>query len=192
MEKPHWTWRYARIQWWKRIMRPMVRSPHPPEYQARASFWGLVVNFTPSIGFQLPMVAAIWAISRTLRKEWDFNFPLAFAWTWITNPATAAPLYYLFLVTGRFMLGEWDNPNMDFEAFRNLFGEVFREGGAETSWWQVMLDQMTQLWHHFGFPMVVGSLPWALFGGWVGYVWTLRFLKAYHARRARMSNQTSL
>lgn len=51
-----------------------------------------------------------------------FNFPVAFAVTWVVNPFTVIPLYYGYYVAGCFLLG--DSPSMGMEGFREIMAPV--------------------------------------------------------------------
>ena len=92
----------------RRIIAPMVANRNLPGHSARGSAFGLFISFTPTVGIQMPLVFILWVLTRWFKKEWDFSLPIAIAWTWVSNVATMVPLYYLFLVTGRIMLGRWD------------------------------------------------------------------------------------
>jgi uncharacterized protein (DUF2062 family) len=90
-----------------RLVVPLMRSRHTPEYSARGTAIGLAWAFTPTVGIQMPLVLVTWLIARRFPR-WDFSLLLGLAWTWTTNVFTALPCYYLFYVTGRTMLGRWD------------------------------------------------------------------------------------
>ena len=57
--------------------------------------------------------------------------------------------------------------------------------GVGAGWIETFWLKPYNLFANFGVPMFVGSLPWALLGGWLGYVWTLRLIQRLPARRAR-------
>lgn len=165
-----------------RLIVPLMRSRHSPEHAARGSFVGLFWAFTPSVGIQMPLVLITWVFARRSPK-WDFNLVLAIAWTWVTNAFTALPCYYVFYLTGQVMFGRW-NRLSGFDSFRLMWSDIFT---AEQS----MLDQVQALARvlilDWGITMLVGSLPWAFFLGWLGYRYSLKFVHAYrHARAERM------
>ncbi|HKJ89274.1 MAG TPA: DUF2062 domain-containing protein [Gammaproteobacteria bacterium] len=66
---------------------------------ARGVGVGLFIGLTPTVGFQIPLLAALCV---TLRA----SFPAAFLVSWISNPLTAAPLYYVFNRVGEAVFGE--------------------------------------------------------------------------------------
>lgn len=65
-----------------------------PEAIARGVFVGLFVGLTPTVGGQtLLMILGCMALRG--------NFPSAFAVSWVSNPFTVAPLYWLFHGLGK-------------------------------------------------------------------------------------------
>jgi|GEM_PF-295562 len=163
-----------------RLVIPVLRARHPPAYTARGVSVGLALAMTPTIGVQMPMVFLAWLAVRRFRRDWDFSLLVALAWTWFSNLLTFPPLYYLFLVTGRLMLGRWD-PTKDYETFTaRLDAALYVEAG----WLETLWGHIHNLFEQFGLPMFVGCLPWAILSGWIGYVWTLRYLRRRAARRA--------
>jgi uncharacterized protein (DUF2062 family) len=168
-----------------RLVVPMMRSRHTPEHAARGSCVGLFWAFTPSVGIQMPLVLVSWAIARRFPK-WDFNLVLAIAWTWVTNAFTALPCYYVFYLTGQVMFGHWGRLS-GFDSFRLMWNDIFT---AEQSFVEQLEALARVLILDWGITMLVGSLPWALLTGWLGYRYTLKFVRAYrHARHERMKRR---
>ncbi len=118
-----------------RLLIPILRSRHPPEYTARGVSVGLAVALTPTIGVQMPVVFMLWIGVRRLRPAWDFNLLVALAWIWLTNVVTMPLIYYLFLVTGRDLLGRWEKIR-DLSTFNERFSGALDTGagGLETLW----------------------------------------------------------
>jgi uncharacterized protein (DUF2062 family) len=127
----------------------------------------------------MPAVFLFWVLTHYLRPAWEFNLVVALAWTWLTNVFTMAPVYYIFLVTGRIMLGRWDKLR-GFDAFHEKLNAslAIEAGPLDTLW-----IYMVKLFEQFGLPMWVGSVPWALFFGWIGYRWSLRLVVRVRTRR---------
>ncbi|MBF0137247.1 MAG: DUF2062 domain-containing protein [Magnetococcus sp. DMHC-1] len=177
-------WRWVVVQTKRHLIRYMLRSRHPPGYSARAAFVGLFVNFTPTVGFQVPLVVGIWSLARILGQRWHFNLPLACAWTLLTNLATMGPLYYLFLRTGRLMLGQTEATH----GFASFVAQLNTTSPTDLGW----LDSMLFYWHlvvdTFGLPLLIGSLPWALLTAILGYVWTMRFM-SYRQKQRHLKNR---
>ena len=168
----------------RKLVSPLTRNRKPPEYTARGAAVGLMVAFTPTIGVQMPLVSLIWIALRYLRPEWSFNLLAGLAWTWVTNIFTLAPTYYLFLVTGRILMGRWDRL-AGFETFRaKLEANLAMDAGPVEGLWIYMVT----LFEQFGLPMWIGSMPWALLSAWLGYHWSLRLVIKIRSRRALRSN----
>ena len=164
-----------------KLVVPLHRSKHPPEYTARGVFFGLLIALTPTVGIQMPIVFGIWLLVRRLRPSADFSLVVALAWTWVTNVATAPPLYYLYIVSGRIMLGHWDNLQ-GYDVFAERLAQTMPQdaGWLETAWLYVV-----NLFDIFGVPLFVGCLPWMVFGAWAGYVWSLGLLTRLRLARER-------
>jgi uncharacterized protein (DUF2062 family) len=155
-----------------RLIIPILRGKTPPHHTARGVLVGIVCAMTPLVGIQMAMVAAVWGVQRVVAPDWRFNVVVAMGWTWITNVFTLPPIYYIFLVTGRLMLGRWEE-SLGFSAFAEKLEEILSLGGGGlTAAWEITVA-MVELW---GLPMFLGCLPWAVVCGWIGYVWSLRFV----------------
>ncbi|MDH3703197.1 MAG: DUF2062 domain-containing protein [Alphaproteobacteria bacterium] len=163
-----------------RLIVPILRGKHSPEYTARGVFVGLFAAMTPTVGVQMPIVFTIWIVTRTLRPSWDFNVIVGMAWTWVTNIFTLAPIYYVFLVTGRIMLGHWDSLG-GYDDFARMLAELLR---TDVGWLETMWIYVVGIFEVWGVPMFLGSIPWALLCGWLGYRWSLRLILRFRARRA--------
>ena len=163
-----------------RLLVPILRRREPPVIPARGVMVGVICALNPFVGAQMLIVSAVWAIQRILAPDWKFSVVAALAWTWITNVLTLPFFYYVFLVTGRLMLGQWDQL-LGFETFRVELQTILdgQEAGLSKIW--NVTEALITLW---GIPMFIGSVPWAVLGGWLGYSWSLRFIARYR-RRAR-------
>lgn len=176
--------RWARLRRWVhyKLMIPIKRSHHPPEHTARGSLVGLAWAFTPSIGLQMLLVIATWIVARRLFR-WDFNVIVGVAWTWTTNALTMLPSYYAFYVTGQVMLGQWHDL-AGYQSFLALWQSTAgpADEGTDLAATASLYGEVLLGW---GVAMVVGCIPWAVLTGWVGYVWTLRFVRRHHEAKAR-------
>ena len=93
--------------------------------------WGL----TPTVGIQVIGVSLTWFVGRRA-FNWDFNYLIALTWTIVTNPLTFLPLYYVFYVTGKFMLGGGgDNGLTGYQAFVGVWDQTFE---PDTGWFEVV------------------------------------------------------
>lgn len=172
---------------WQRLLRitryrlviPLMRSRQSPEHNARGTMIGLFWAFTPSVGIQMPLVLLTWIVARRVFR-WDFNLVLGLAWTWVTNAFTALPCYYLFYLTGQILFGHWSRLS-GFDGFAAQWHAAFVPG--ESIHDQVLsLGQMLLM--DWGITMLVGSLPWGILFGAIGYRYSLRFTRAYRRARA--------
>lgn len=156
-----------------------MRGQHAPEYTARGTAIGLLFAFTPTVGVQMPMVFLLWVLIRFLRPAWEFNMVVALAWTWATNVFTVAPIYYVFLVAGHFMLGRW-NKLRDFDVFQQkIDASLASDAGPLQTLWIYMVS----LFEQFSVPLWLGCIPWALLLAWIGYRWSLRLVINIRSRR---------
>lgn len=107
---------------------------------ARGLAVGLFFGLTPTIGFQTPLVLPSCLLLRA-------NFPIAFMATWVSNPLTAAPLYFAFHWVGESMIGQ----------------TVMSESTTATHpWLSLFADESLQ--------MAIGSLAFALPAAGAGYL----------------------
>lgn len=164
-----------------RLVIPIKRSPHPPEHTARGVMIGLMWGLTPSVGAQMIFCLITWVIARRFFK-WDFSLIVSLAWTWTTNVITLVPAYYLFFITGQLMLGKFDDLSGygDFAAaWANAIQDQTHATFWESAWFYTVL-----LFKGWGVPMLIGCIPWSIFGGWMGYTWSLRFIRRHRRRKA--------
>ena len=172
------TTRFRRLILYRLIM-PVLRAKTPPEYTARSVLFGMLVAMTPTVGVQMPIVFLIWLPIRYLRPQWNFNVVVAMAWTWVTNVFTLGPIYYVFLVTGRLMLGAEGGLTGYDEFAAMLQKSLDTDAGIVESLWIYTVD-LFRIW---GVPMFVGSIPWAILASWLSYRWSLRLVNRFRRRR---------
>ena len=170
-----------------RLIIPMLRSRHTPEFTARGVMVGLVWAFTPTVGMQMPLVFATWLVCKRFLR-WDFSLIQGLAWTWVTNAFTVLPCYYLFLVTGQMLRGRWSDLS-GYDSFALLFHAVFRD---DLTFEETLRTMARVLLVDWGAALAIGALPWAAFMGWLGYRLSLRFVIAYrHARERRAAKRAA-
>ncbi|MAH85046.1 MAG: hypothetical protein CBB68_12430 [Rhodospirillaceae bacterium TMED8] len=161
-------WRMMRL----RVIMPMLRARHSPEFTARGVAIGIGFGLTPTVGIQIPIVIGIWAIIRAIAPRWRFNLIASLAWVWLSNVFTFVPLYYAFLVTGRVIMGE-SNALPGYTTFGE---ELTAAMNVDSDGISALGQQLSNLFNLYGAPMLVGCLPWAVIGAWGGYIWTNAFL----------------
>lgn len=162
-----------------RFLVPLKRAPHPPEWAARGTLIGMIWGLTPTVGIQVVGVFATWIAARRLFK-WDFSLLIGTAWTGITNVLTAIPIYYTFFVTGQMMLGRWSGlPG--YRDFRLQWHEAATPDldliGQIEAWAKLIVAD-------WGLTMLIGSLPYTIVFGILGYILTYRFVVRYRKARA--------
>ena len=162
-----------------RFIIPLKRNPHPPEYSAVGILVGIFWGLTPTVGIQLAMVLATWVIGGRIFR-WKFSLLVACAWTAISNPLTAIPMYYVFYVTGQLMLGRWDDV-AGYQGFVALFSATF---AWEAGVLELAGATLTVIVADWGLAMLIGSLPYAALGATLGYALGLRFIIRYRAAKA--------
>jgi uncharacterized protein len=158
-----------------RLLIPLFRSPHPPEYTARGVATGVFWGLTPLVGIQSIIIGVQWIIGRRLR--WEFSLIQGLAWTWVSNVFTMLPLYYLFYVTGMLLLGGHEDA-IGYHAFLALWRKA-APGEVE----QHLLAQIVGSMRVLGLPLFIGCLPWAPLGAWVSYAWSYRIVDRRRRRR---------
>ena len=147
---------------------------------------GFVWAMLPFFGIQMGLVFLTWLATRGLFK-WNFSLVNGLAWTWVTNVFTIIPAYYLFYITGQFMLGSHDDIS-GYGAFTDLLRTVMDwEGGA----WQTLVSSIDGALTTLGLPILVGSIPWAIASGWLGYKLSLQFVINHRKRRDRRRNRVA-
>ena len=106
-----------------RLLVPILRSNLPPVETARGVAVGLVSAMNPFVGIQMALVGAFWVFPKLVLPNWRFNLIAALAWTWATNIFTV-PIVYMFLITGRLMLGRWEE-FLGFDEFAQRLEDFF-------------------------------------------------------------------
>lgn len=170
----HRIWRLIKL----RLLVPLMRSQHPPEYTAWGTAVGLAWAFTPTPGIQMLVVLLTWAIGRSF--HWHFSLVLAAAWTWASNIFTGPPVLYLSYVTGQVILGRWDNIT-GYHSFVRLWENAF---SAELPLHMALLTALKMMIRDWGLAIWLGCLPWCALLGVLGYHWSLRFVIGHRRRKA--------
>jgi len=161
-----------------RLVIPLKRSRHPPEYTARGVAIGLFWAFTPLVGIQMPIIFAFWIATRSTRNL-NFNLIAALAWTWVTNIFTVWPVYYTFYVTGRIMLGQWDL-DLGYDRVVESLKAAFM---THDGYFESIAASISAIAKDQGLPLVLGSIPYAVGTAWAGYAWSRAFLDRWRLRR---------
>jgi uncharacterized protein len=159
-----------------RLIIPLFRSPHPPEYTARGVAVGVFLGLTPLVGVQSFIIAGLWLLAR--RFTWEFSLLQGLAWSFVSNVFTMLPLYYLFYLTGMLLLGDAQQA-AGYEAFLGLWQREAGDGPEPH-----IIRQIASSFRVLGVPALLGCLPWAIGGAWIGYAWSYRIAARRQRKRA--------
>ncbi|MDH4225508.1 MAG: DUF2062 domain-containing protein [Deltaproteobacteria bacterium] len=168
------------------LILPFQQSNASISHAAWGASIGMLVAFTPTVGIQMYISGTIWVVCRYIFR-FHFNLPIALAMVWITNPITMGPIYFGFLVTGEWMLETYHgtpHQPLNYAYFKEIIAAV--DSGASASWGKKLVDGFAALFWQFGWPMVVGSVLWAVPLALITYPTTFYALYRYRVRLARM------
>ncbi len=178
-----WIERLSRTVY-EHLIAPFLRTHDALPKVAWGAAIGMFVGLTPTVGVQMYIVTAIWALCRIVFR-FRFNLKIGVAMVWITNPITTVPFYYLFLRTGDLLLellGRAAVP-VSFAAFSAEVQAL--AAGQPMGWLQWLVYATEVLLVEYGWPMFFGSLAWAIPGSLISYPFTLVFLGRYRRYMAR-------
>ncbi len=161
-----------------RLVIPVMRSRHTPEYTARGVMVGTGIAMTPVVGIQMGIVFIVWLCARGL-FGWRFSLIHGLIWTWISNVFTLLPLYYLFFVTGQVMFGRFE----DLTGSAHFIEIWTRTFTADAGFAETLETWLRLLAIDWGLSMLVGSIPWAILSGWLAYIWSLALIRHRRARQ---------
>lgn len=184
MRPPFNFWqRFGRLIHYKLII-PLLRSQHPPEFTARGVMVGVFWAFTPLIGVQMYLVGLTWLCARLLPK-YSFNLLIALAWTWVTNVLTIVPMYYTFYITGQALLGNFGSIS-GYDNFVVAWRAALEADGLV----EPLITYLQVVATEQGLPLAIGWIPYAFGLGWLGYRWSLKYvISRRHARAARIARK---
>lgn len=151
----------------------MLRSRQSPEHTARGIALGVFWALTPTVGVQSALLLGAWGALRA--AGWPASLVQTVAWTWVNNPVTMVPLYYLFYVTGQLLLGRWADLT-GYSAFATVWREAMY-GSAS------LADRLLTAVEVLGWPTLLGCVPWAVTGAVVSYRLSLGYLRRRATRR---------
>jgi len=155
-----------------KLIIPMKKERNNPQYSAWGTAVGLFCGFTPVVG-QMNIVLLIWLVARFFK--FHFSLPIGIAWTWISNSFTNIPLFYLYYITGSFIMGQ------EIGGYSEFIG--FFENG--------IMEGVKQIFIFWGKPILLGSFILMIFFSVTGYFISYRYacrLRDKHAAR-KMQNR---
>ena len=166
-----------------RLVVPLKRSVQDPVILARGVLVGMMWAMTPLVGIQMTTVLITWMIAKKL--NWSFSLPIAIAFTWVTNVFTMVPVYYVFYVTGKLMMGDWHNIT-GWDSVKNIVETTFF---SDYTMWESIVLFGKMLLKDWGLAMALGCIPWSIGCGWISYRWSLKFLRMWQEKRSKAAEK---
>ncbi len=166
-----------------RLVVPLKRSVQDPVILARGVLVGMMWAMTPLVGIQMTTVLITWIIAKKL--NWSFSLPIAIAFTWVTNVFTMVPVYYVFYVTGKLMMGDWHNIT-GWDSVKNIVETTFF---SDYTMWESIVLFGKMLLKDWGLAMALGCIPWSIGLGWISYRWSLKFLRMWQEKRSKAAEK---
>jgi uncharacterized protein (DUF2062 family) len=157
---------------------------------------GMYIALLPIVGIQMYVAATLWVFCRYALR-FRFNLPIAIAMVWLTNPVTVIPIYFVYLKTGDWaldVLRAYKNEFADlgepitYEQFRDAFAQISEQPGLSLR--DRVVEGTILLFRGFGWPILVGSLFYAVPLGILSYPFTAFALHAYRKRLAEVEGLT--
>ncbi|MBF0279295.1 MAG: DUF2062 domain-containing protein [SAR324 cluster bacterium] len=169
---------------YEHLILPIINSVAPIKQVCWGGSIGLFVGLTPTMGIQMYIVAAIWAVCWYVFR-FRFYLPVGVALVWISNPITFLPLYYIFLMIGNtfFQLMQWPIVSLDWQTFHQKFQKM-----SDESIWKIIEEGSHLLLIDLGLPMLVGSFFVAIPSAVIFYFATGALLTRYRKFKASQAN----
>jgi uncharacterized protein (DUF2062 family) len=147
----------------RRVVAPLLRTDAPLGQVAWGAGVGMFIALLPIVG-QLYVLPTVWAACRYLLGR-AFHLPVAYGMVLLINPPLKILTFYLYLVSGAALLTLLGDPGMQggFAEFKSV---LFGESG---DWLANSPRAAGVALRHFGLPIVVGGILWALVGGVLAY-----------------------
>lgn len=145
---------------------------------ARGAAIGIFLGLTPLVGVQMYMTGITWLVCRYVFR-FHFNATIAVAMVWITNPITTPPIYYLYLITGQLvqsLLGHEVIP-ITYAAFQHQLNLLTH--GANLGFFEYIFYATWVLMENYGWPLVMGSMIYAIPFSLITHPATIKFLGKY-------------
>lgn len=181
-----------------KLLRLLFYSSDGPNKVAMGAAFGLFWGLTPTVGVQITGLGLQAAITYLLNK-WtrgalsflDFSLPLSIALTWISNPFTMLPLYFLYYYIGALVLpgyaamgwSEFSALLLPLTEVSGMLGSLGHLGEYFADLGQLLLSIGDQVL----IPLIFGSLLMAIPISCGGYVWIRHVVsKKMREKQARL------
>jgi len=156
------------------VFKWLVRLRRSPRAIAGGFTLGMFIAFTPTIGFQIPLVILLATLL-------NMNRPAAILSVWVTNAATMAPIYtFNYWVGSLFLSGP---PVSEvYNAFMNVAAEV-----VKIDIWEVydQFKTMVALGTEIIGPLVLGSVIVGLVAAVLTYLLSITLIHTFLRRRQK-------
>jgi uncharacterized protein (DUF2062 family) len=168
----------------QQLLRPAVRFvkfrilhvDDTPERIARGVAVGLVVAFSPFLGFHM-------IIALTMAALLKANKALAVAMVWLSNPLTLLPVYLPAYMVGRLLVG-WVHPASRIEPAQvdDLLSSIFSLSAFITrahtgAFWK----EVGMVFGKIGLEVTVGGFVLGMLAATLGYIATYHLIVRYRA-----------
>lgn len=173
---------YNRV--YEKVIKPIVISVSPIREVALGMGIGMFVGLTPTVGIQMWIVFLIWLFAKyALNKRFDVIIGSAIVW--ISNPFTVIFIYYGFLKTGLLIFKILRIPaiELSYQVFYDQFSSILESSSG--SFIDVVVKGTTFLLIDLGFPMLIGSLVYAIPLSIISYFLTKKLLLQYRIQKAQ-------
>ncbi len=168
-----------------RLIIPMRREAGDPKFIAYGVLIGIIVGLTPTVGVQMPLCFICWWLSKKL-FNFHFSLIISIAWSWLSNPASMIPLYFLYYQTGQLILNLGNGNNVGFDKFNQLFAN------ADLSGMEGAFNFLLFLWDQIGISIWIGCIPYAIIFSLIGYYMSIAIIKRYKSRKKRKAIRDKL
>ena len=167
----------------EKLINPVIHSTDPVSEVSLGVAVGVFLGLTPTVGIQMYLTALVWSIYRYIFRR-HFSLPVGIAMVWISNPLTMVPLYYLFLLTGYWLLEIQNGLSYD------LFSENLNQISSTEGTWEMIVAGTRFLLIELGWPMVIGSLIFAVPGFIISFLITERIVTSHRKRQAHLAGMS--
>ena len=158
----------------RRFLNWLIRLRGSPQAIARGVAIGVIVAFTPTIGFQTLITLGI----ATLLNA---NRPVSIVPTWLTNPVTIPPVYAFTYYLGSFL---WAGPDPA-EVTRAMAAAAKELESLDLLAIRAQLGVFLDLGMDVFMPMWIGGLIVGAVAAAIAYPLTLRTVERLRERRRR-------
>ncbi|MDX2469893.1 MAG: DUF2062 domain-containing protein [SAR324 cluster bacterium] len=167
----------------KNIIKPILESHSPIKEAALGSAVGMFWGLTPTVGIQMWEVWMTWVLFKFLFNM-KFDLVIGTALVWISNPLTMFFMYYGFLLTGYafFDLLGSGVEHVSYSSFNEQLSSI--TNNPESGKIDVILEAGKYLLVDLGYPMVIGSLLYAIPFAIGSYFFTTQVLTKTRKKKA--------